>query len=215
MLQHYWNLNIKLFSAIIQETRWGGGLTSLQRYNRCILQPQPRRQAVTYWSLTKPSIKRWTFVNKRKNSGSKWAWDNNITRCPRRLESVGVSWGQVAELRASGRRRALGPQWPTVEQMSQDEKEVLPMVARRTLGQNNSLSPSPTHLSHTRNITFSRIKCERYIFIKQCVRSFIEVRQYVWLCYAYICICIMSKQHSQILFIQTYMWFVSKYFVGW
>ena len=39
----------------------------------------------------------------------------------------------------------------------------------------SSLSPSPTHLSHTRNITLSRIQCERYIFIKKCVRSFIEI----------------------------------------
>ena len=53
------------------------------------------------------------------------------------------------------------------------------------------LSPSPTHLSHTRNITLSRIKCERYIFIKKSVRSFIEVRHYCWLCfrmyYVYVC----------------------------
>ena len=48
-----------------------------------------------------------------------------------------------------------------------------------------------THLSHTRNITLSRIKCERYIFIKKCVRLFIEVRRYVWLCSAYICIMYM------------------------
>ena len=54
--------------------------------------------------------------------------------------AVGASWGQNAELRASGRQRALGPQQP-----SQDEKEVL-------LGQYNSLSPSPVHLSHTTNI---------------------------------------------------------------
>ena len=33
-----------------------------------------------------------------------------------------------------------------------------------------------THLSHTTEAsTFSRIKCERYIFIKKCVRSFNEV----------------------------------------
>ena len=48
-------------------------------------------------------------------------------------------------------------------------------MVRKTLGQYSSLSPSPTHLSHTRNITLSRKKCERYIFIKKCVRSFIEV----------------------------------------
>ena len=47
---------------------------------------------------------------------------------------------------------------------------------QKNLGQYSSLSPSPTHLSHTRNITLSRIKCERYIFIKKRIRSFIEVR---------------------------------------
>ena len=31
--------------------------------------------------------------------------------------------------------------------------------------------------------TFSRIKCDKYIFIKKCVRSFIEVRHYCWLCF--------------------------------
>ena len=44
------------------------------------------------------------------------------------------------------------------------------------LSQHSNLSPSPAHISHTRNITLSRIKWERYIFIKKCVRSFIEVR---------------------------------------
>ena len=62
-------------------------------------------------------------------------------------------------------------------------------MVRRILDQYSSLYPSPTHLSPTRNITLWRIKCERYIFIKKCIRSFIEVRHYVWLCSAYICIC--------------------------
>ena len=42
------------------------------------------------------------------------------------------------------------------------------MVERRTLGQNNSLSPSPAYPSHTRNITLSRIKCEIYFYKKVC-----------------------------------------------
>ena len=45
----------------------------------------------------------------------------------------------------------------------------------RNLGQYCSLSLSPAHLSHTTNITLLRIKCERYIFIKKCIHSFIEV----------------------------------------
>ena len=64
------------------------------------------------------------------------------------------------------RLRACGPQWPTVEQPSQDEKEVL-------LGQYSNLSPSPAHLLHTTNITLSRIKCERLYFYKE-VYSFVH-----------------------------------------
>ena len=70
-------------------------------------------------------------------------------------------------------------------------------MVRRTWGQYSSLSPSPAHLSQTRNITLSRIKCERYIFIKKCVRSFIENRHYVWLCSAYICICIYMRLYNR------------------
>ena len=126
---------------------------------------------VIYWPSTEPSIKRCTCVNKRKNSGSRWTLNNNITS----TQMVWVCW-RHAEVRATGRERAI------VEQPSQVEKEVL-------LAQYNSLSPSPTHLSHTTNITLSRIKYERYIFIKKCVCSFIEVHHYVWLCSEYICIC--------------------------
>ena len=125
---------------------------------------------VIYWLSTKLSIKRCTCVNEWRNGRSRWAWDNYITRCHRQLESVGVgvSWRQDAKLRASSRQRALGLQWPTVEQPSQDEIKVL-------LGQYSSLSLSPL-TSHTHETsTLSRIKCERYIFIKKCIHSFIEV----------------------------------------
>ena len=74
---------------------------------------------VTYWPSTEPSIKRYTCINKQWNSGNRcirskiseyhldlWSWlnsgqmrtptgsrwrsNNYITRCHRRLESVGV-----------------------------------------------------------------------------------------------------------------------------
>ena len=67
---------------------------------------------VIYWLWTEPSIKRCTCVNKRKNSGSSWTIDNNITRCPdgsSQLESRCRS-------ETSCRQRALGPYWPPVEQ---------------------------------------------------------------------------------------------------
>ena len=36
---------------------------------------------VIYWPSTEPSVKRFTYVNKRNNSWSRWSLDNNITRC--------------------------------------------------------------------------------------------------------------------------------------
>ena len=64
---------------------------------------------VIYWTWTEPSINRCTCVNKWRNSGSWWAWDNYITRCHRQLGSVlvgvgvgvGASWRQDAEVRGT------------------------------------------------------------------------------------------------------------------
>ena len=43
-LQHYWNLNIRLFSVISRTRVVGGGFTPLQRCSQCILQSQPTGQ---------------------------------------------------------------------------------------------------------------------------------------------------------------------------
>ena len=136
---------------------------------------------VIYWPSTELSIKRCTCVNKRRNSGSWCTLDNYITRCHRRLGAipVGVSWREDVELRASGRQMALGSQWPTVEQPRWERSAAM---VRRTLGQYVAVCPCLQLNSHTQpTLTLSRIKCERYIFIKKCVRSFIKVRHYVWL----------------------------------
>ena len=73
---------------------------------------------VIYGPSTEPSIKRCTCVNKRKNSGSWWPG------------AVRVSWRKDAELRNSGRQRALGPQWPTVEQLQPRWERSVAMVRR-------------------------------------------------------------------------------------
>ena len=54
--------------------------------------------------------------------------------------------------------------------------------------------------SHTRNITLSRIKCERYIFIKKCVRSFIEVRILCLIMFLlnYTATCLPSRKPSKL-----------------
>ena len=107
-----------------------------------------------------------------KEQRSRWAWSNNITRCPGEFESVGdrmpvwesaCRWGLVA----------LSD--PRLSNPAKMRKKCC-YGRRRTWDQYSSLSPSSTHLSHTWNITLLRIKCERYIFIKKCVHSFIEGR---------------------------------------
>ena len=47
----------------------------------------------------------------------------------------------------------------------------------------NSLSPSSTHLSHTTNITLSRIKCERLYSYKEACSFIHWSRHYCWLCF--------------------------------
>ena len=42
--QHYLNHTIKLFSVISRTLIGRGGVTPLQRYSQCILQPQPTGQ---------------------------------------------------------------------------------------------------------------------------------------------------------------------------
>ena len=107
---------------------------------------------------------------------SSWRWSQLGTRCQRESQRQTEGFGPSVT-----HGWAAQPRWG----------RSAAMVTRRTLGQNNSLSPSPTHLTHTRNSTshtqptstLSRIKKEIYIFIKKCVRLFIEVRYYCWLCF--------------------------------
>ena len=99
------------------------------------------------------------------------------------------SWGQDAVVRASAGQRAWTLRTP-VEQPSRMRKKCC--YNTEELGVNMWQSvPSPTHLSHITNInpfaTLSRIKCERYIFLKKCVRSSLLLT-YVSV---YSCICIM------------------------
>ena len=163
-------------------------------FKRCIhtialyIDPQPRCTCV----------KRCTCVNKWRNSGSRWAWDNYITRCHRWLGSVpvpvgvGVSWGQDASMRISLQTEGL---WPSVTYgwAAQPECERSAAMIRRTWVQYVAVCPHLQLTSHTQpTSTLSRIKCERYIFIKKCVRSFIEVVHYRLIVSAYICICIRA-----------------------
>ena len=108
---------------------------------------------VTYWPLTQPSIKRCTCVNKRKNSGSRWAANKNITRTQTAWVSWSWSqWGTRCQRESQRQTEGFGP--------SVTDGWAIPAKMRKKCyyGQKNlglicsSLSRSPTHFSHTTNI---------------------------------------------------------------
>ncbi len=114
------------------------------------------------------------------STGSRLAWDNYITRCHKRLESFAVSVGDrmLAEWEPAP-DRGLGPS-VTHGWAAQPVCERSAAMVRRTWGQYATVCPRLQLTSHTKpTSTLSRIKCERYIFIKKCV-LFVH---YCWLCF--------------------------------
>ena len=96
-----------------------------------------------------------------------WSWSQLETRCP--CEN---------QRQTEGFRPSVTNGWATKPRWERSAAMV-----RRTLGQNNSLSPSPAHLSHTTNINpFENKVWERYFYKEVC--SFVHwSRQYCWLCF--------------------------------
>ena len=125
----------------------------------------------------------WMWLNSvqmRTPTGSRWMSNNYITRWHRRLGSVSqfesvrvqFQWQLGTRCRSESQRQTEGlrPPGPTGEQPSRMRKKCCD--GQRDMGSIcGSLSPAPTHLSHITNInpfaTLSRIKCERYIFLKK------------------------------------------------
>ena len=128
------------------------------------------RTCVIYWLFT---IKRCTGVNKRKNSRSKGARDNYIIRCLGRFKLVGV---KMPEWEPDADRGLWALRDPRLSNPSHDEEEVL--LWSEELGVNIAVCPRLQLISHIQETS----PYQEYIFIKKCVRSFIEVRHYCWLC---------------------------------
>ena len=117
------------------------------------------------------------------------------------------------------RLRACGSQWPTVEQHQPRRGRSVSMVARKTLVQNNSLSPPSIHISHTTNITLSRIKWERLYFYKEVCSFFhwssslclIMFCLYLYVCgYTTVGISLITLGNNYLLFeccLDFYNWF--------
>ena len=123
--------------------------------------------------------------------------------------SSSCSWSQLGTrcLRENQRQtEGFGPS-VTHSWAAQPECKRSAAMVRRTWAQYVAVCPCLQLTSHTQPIsTLSRIKCDRYIFIKKCVRSFIEVFIIVDYVSAYICIYIYiyaAIQHTVLFLIFT------------
>ena len=162
-------------------------MRTLIRFHHC----SHFNQIAIYWPLTEASIKRCTCLNKRKNSRSRRTWENYITRCLGRFESVGEKMPNWDQLQTVG----FGPSVDPRLRNSKPRWERNAAMVRKIWAQYSSLSPSSNHLSHTTNITLSRIMCERLYFYKE-VYSFVHWSSSLSLCSAYIYTCIIYGCHN-------------------
>ena len=167
--------------------------TDVKKMSACGILKKKNGMIVIYWPSTEPSIKRCTCVNKRKDSGSRWTLNNNITRCTDGSSQLRTRCRSESQRQTEGFRPSVTHGWATPAKMRQKKC----CYGQKNLGQYSSLSLSPTHLSHPTNITLSRINCERLYFYKKCVRSFIEVR-ILCLCFClYLYVYNTTFAHSQ------------------
>ena len=130
-----------------------------KKMSTCGILKNKNGMIVIYWPSTEPSIKRCTCVNKRKNSGSKWMLENNITRCS------GVS----SQLETGCRKKCCYGRGKNLGQYSSP-----------------SLSPLISHIQQTS--PFENKAWENYIFIKKCIRSLLKSSLSVDYVPVYICI---------------------------
>ena len=132
--------------------------------------------SVIYWPSTEPPIKRCTCVNKRKNSGSRWTWDNNITRCP-----DGSSQSEMPAWEPACRLRVLRPSvthgWATQAKM---RKKCY--YGQRRTWVNIAVRPClHSSLTHSKHHPFENKVWEIYLYKEVC--SFVcWSRHYSWLC---------------------------------
>ena len=165
------------------------------------LSPVMLRIIVIYWPSTEPSIKWCTCVNRWRNSGSRWALENNITRCPGGLRQLETGCRSENQLQIEGFRPSVTYGWATA---SQGEKEVL-LWSREEFGINIAVRPclySP--LTHNKHHPFENKVWEIYILIKKCIRSLLKstlpVDCFLIYLYIYTWSCIVAIQYNLLTF---------------
>ena len=127
------------------------------------LRPYLRLLNCIVWNRT--SIKRYTCVNKRKNSGSRWMLENNITSGPGGSSQLETRCRSENQIQTEGL-------WPSVTHgwATQTKMRKMCCYGRGRTWVTITVRFVSTHFSHTTNITLNKV-LEIYIFIKKCIRS--------------------------------------------
>ena len=126
---------------------------------------------VIYWPSTKLSIKRCTSVNKWKNSGSRWALENNITRCLDGSSQLETGCRSENQLQTEGFGPLVTPSWATQAKM---RKKCCYGQGRTWV--NIAVCPClHSFLTHNKHHLFKNKVWEIYIFYKEVYSFIIEI----------------------------------------
>ena len=117
-----------------------------------------------YWPSTVPSIKRWTCVNKRKNSGSRLTLENILTRCPGCSSQLESECRSENQLQTDGFGPFVIPSWATQTKM----RKKYCYGRWRTWVNIAVRSCLHSFLTDNKHFLF-KIKCERFIFLHRSV----------------------------------------------
>ena len=110
---------------------------------------------------------------------------------------------------------------PRMSNPSKDEEEVL-LWSEEFWVKITVLTCLHSPLTHKKHHPFENKLWEIY-FIKKCIRSFIEVRHYVWLCFCIYMYMYMYVEHTnlhglfkaKVILIEEHLWFYSTFTPGW
>ena len=129
-------------------------------------------------------IRRCTCVNKRKNSGSRWMLENNITRCPGCLSQLEIGCRSENQLQTEGL-------WPLVTSGSATQAKMRKKCCygRGRTWVNIAVRPClHSFLIHNKHHPFENKVWEIYIHIKKCIPSLLKSSLSVDYIPVYICI---------------------------
>ena len=139
---------------------------------------------VIYWPSTEPSVKRCTCVNKRKNSGSRWTIENNITRYPGGSSHLETGCRSENQLQTEGFWFLV-----TLGRATQAKMRKKHCYGRGRTWVNIAVRLClHSFLTHNKHHLFENKVWEIYIFIKKCIRSLLESSLSVDYVLVYICI---------------------------